>query len=84
VPRLKNVWSSYTSTPLYVFMARCLVKYRDNFMNIYMRCIFPFATSQSVKFVDIFEGRLSIPGKSFAIQDNSLKLSWYVPEGGCS
>jgi hypothetical protein len=27
---VKNAWS-YTSTPQYVFMARCLVKYGDNF-----------------------------------------------------
>jgi hypothetical protein len=27
---VKNAWS-YTSTPLYVFMAWCLVKHRDNF-----------------------------------------------------
>jgi hypothetical protein len=27
---VKNTWS-YTSTPPYVFMAWCLVKYRDNF-----------------------------------------------------
>jgi len=27
---VKNAWS-YTCTPLYVFMAWCLVKHRDNF-----------------------------------------------------
>jgi hypothetical protein len=27
---VKNAWS-YTSTPLYVFMAWCLVKHKDNF-----------------------------------------------------
>jgi hypothetical protein len=32
VPRSKNVWS-YTSIPQHVFMAWCLVKYRDNFTN---------------------------------------------------
>jgi len=27
---IKNMWS-YTSIPQYIFMAQCLVKYRDNF-----------------------------------------------------
>jgi hypothetical protein len=31
---VKNLWS-YTSTPRYVFMALCLVKYRDNFTFYY-------------------------------------------------
>jgi hypothetical protein len=30
----KNEWS-YTSTPQYVFVARCLVKHRDNFTSIF-------------------------------------------------
>jgi hypothetical protein len=40
VPRSKNAWS-YTSTPPYIFMARCLVKHRDNFPTyIFMaRCL---------------------------------------------
>jgi hypothetical protein len=36
---VKNAWS-YTSTPLYVFMAWCLVKHRDNFIFTFitLRC----------------------------------------------
>jgi hypothetical protein len=31
VPRSKNAWRYNTSLPQYAFMARCLVKHRDNF-----------------------------------------------------
>jgi hypothetical protein len=33
---VKNAWS-YTFTPQYVFMARCLVKHRDNFIYLLPR-----------------------------------------------
>jgi hypothetical protein len=38
VPRSKNGWS-YTSTPQYLFMAWCSVKYRDNFTFTFYLCI---------------------------------------------
>jgi hypothetical protein len=34
---VKNAWS-YTATPPYVFMALCLVKYKDNFFYLYFIC----------------------------------------------
>jgi hypothetical protein len=38
VPRSTNAWS-HTSTPLYVFMAWCLVKHRDNFTFTFYLCV---------------------------------------------
>jgi hypothetical protein len=35
---VKNAWM-YTSTPLYVFQARCLIKYRDKFTFTQSRII---------------------------------------------
>jgi hypothetical protein len=34
IDEVKNAWR-YTSTPQYVFMAWCLVEYRDNFTLIF-------------------------------------------------
>jgi hypothetical protein len=58
--KVKNVWS-YTSTPLSVFMAQCLIKHRENFASLTLQLLllFPWFCYPSSLFTSLTDSILT-------------------------